>query len=462
MDNLLTVPQVAEKLNCHPQTVYKNKEIPRIVIPGVGVRFRELELQEYIEKRTIKPPPEILQLAENKLISLISPPGCGSIKAEKSGGGGMAKAKSKTRYNFGYGAIYQRKTKKGKTRWYLDYRDSNGKRIQKVAIHAITMEEAHEALKNAILQEHYRQCGTRKKEKRVTFTEFADMYIENYARANKKSWQDDLYRIEANMKPFFGGIILQEVDPLLIEKYRALRLKKGVTKSTVNREITIMKKMFNLAIDWNYVDNNPVLKIKLFSEKDTQKERILSEEEEARLLRECPENIRTLVITALDTGMRRGEIFNLKWKHIDFSEKIIRVEHTKSGRNREIPIGDRLYQLLVELLQLKGNTEYVFPNPDTGRPFKDIKKSFKFSCKRAGISDLRFHDLRHTFASRLVKAGVDLITVRDLLGHFSVRVTQRYTHSCMDQKKQAIELLSQVSSYTPKKRENLLHKCYVN
>jgi integrase len=160
--------------------------------------------------------------------------------------------------------------------------------------------------------------------------------------------------------------------------------------------------------------------------------------------------------------MRRGEIFNLKWEHIDFSEKIILVKHTKSGKTREIPISDRLYQLLIGLSRSKGNSEYVFPNPDTGRPYIDVKKSFKFSCKKAGISDLRFHDLRHTFASRLVKAGVDLITVRDLLGHFSVRVTQRYTHSCMDQKKRAIELLHRVSSETSKKREDLLHKCYVN
>ena len=77
---------------------------------------------------------------------------------------------------------------------------------------------------------------------------------------NKKSWRDDQYRIEANMKPFFGSARLKEIDPLLIEKYRAVRLKNGVTKSTVNREITIMRKMFNLAIDWNYADINPVLK----------------------------------------------------------------------------------------------------------------------------------------------------------------------------------------------------------
>ena len=235
---------------------------------------------------------------------------------------------------------------------------------------------------------------------------------------------------------------LNEITPLLIENYRAKRLETGVTKSTINRELTIMKKMFNLAIDWKLTNENPVLKVKIFSEKDTMKERILSEEEEIKLLAESPEYLRPILIVALNTGMRRGEILNLRWKQVDLNKRRIKVENTKSGKNRIIPINDYLFQELLKVMAQNGIGDYVFPNPETGRPYREVKKSFKSACKRAEIDDLRFHDLRHTFATRLIESEVDLITVRDLLGHFSVRVTQRYTHSNQKQKKKAVELLT--------------------
>jgi len=101
--------------------------------------------------------------------------------------------------------------------------------------------------------------------------------------------------------------------------------------------------------------------------------------------------------------------------------------------------------------------KHVFPNPRTGQPYTEVKKSFKAACKRAGISDLRFHDLRHTFATRLISFGVDLITVRDLLGHFSVRVTQRYTHSNQNQKEDAVQKLNQKTQKGTKNSEALSH-----
>ncbi|TFH57902.1 MAG: hypothetical protein E4G90_11260, partial [Gemmatimonadales bacterium] len=190
-----------------------------------------------------------------------------------NGGSEMAKAKSKSRFNVGFGAIYQRKRKNGSVRWYLDYWDAAGKRVQRVADHASSKEEALLELKSAVLDVHYRECGIAGALQKVTFSEFSQMYLDNYAKANKRSWKDDFYRLEANMKPFFGSHQLQDISPLMIEKYRAQRLEEGVTRSTVNRETTILKKMFNLAIDWSLAGQNPVLKVKLFSEKDTQKER---------------------------------------------------------------------------------------------------------------------------------------------------------------------------------------------
>jgi len=383
----------------------------------------------------------------------------------------MPKGKFKNRYNLGYGTIYQRKTKKGKIRWYLDYRDNDNKRIQTLAPLAVTKEEARAALREAVARAFDRKYNTKREKGNVTFQEFAELYIDNYAKVNKRSWKSDRSRIQAHMVPLFGDLPLKEITPLLIEKYRAERLKKtrktanGTThieKSTANREITIMKKMFNIAVDWGYADTNPAQKIKFFSEKDRQKERILKDQEELNLLRACPKYIRPIIEAALNTGMRRGEIFNLKWEQVNLEEMTITVQNTKSGKNRTIPINNRLHQILMEQKKLKGQASSVFPNPDTGRPFVDIKKSFKRACEDAGIKDLRFHDLRHTFASRLVKAGVDLITVRDLLGHFSVQLTQRYTHSSRDQKQQAVDILAQRTVKAHKNREDLLHNGYIN
>lgn len=140
--------------------------------------------------------------------------------------------------------------------------------------------------------------------------------------------------------------------------------------------------------------------------------------------------------------MRRGEILSLRWEHIDFKSKLIRVEKTKSKRNRFIPINTLLQGTLLQLESFKNGSPYVFPNPKTKRPFSETKTAFNAAKRRAEISNLRFHDLRHTFASRLIAAGVDIITVMNLLGHHSVSVTQRYTHSNEVQKRQAVEALS--------------------
>lgn len=159
----------------------------------------------------------------------------------------------------------------------------------------------------------------------------------------------------------------------------------------------------------------------------------------------CSDALRPILVTALNTGMRKSEILNLKWVQVDLKARRIRVEKTKSGKVRHIPIND---VLLYELRRLKGKNSYVFFNPETRKPYLDMKKGFKAACRRADIKGMRFHDLRHTFASRLVEKGVDIETVRDLLGHHSILITQRYAHSSRERKRAAVELLSKGKSVT--------------
>ncbi len=147
-------------------------------------------------------------------------------------------------------------------------------------------------------------------------------------------------------------------------------------------------------------------------------------------------------MTALNTGMRKAEILNLKWNQVDLIARRIKVEKTKSGKVRFLPVNDVLFIALSRLKIMSRKNPFVFFNPDTGKPFLDMKTGFKGACKRAGISNLRFHDLRHTFASRLVAKGVDIETLKELLGHHSITLTQRYIHSNEERKMAAVELLN--------------------
>ena len=368
----------------------------------------------------------------------------------------MAKAKSKSRYNLGFGAVYERKTESGLSRWYLDYRDREGDRVQKVVAHAQTSAEAILALREAVAKVQAQKCGVEEK-KSVRFADFIPLYLENYAKPNKKSWICDQYALDAHLIPYFEKMDLREVSSFHVEAYRARRLKQGVGKSTTNREMALLKKIFNLAIDWGYCETNPLHKIRLFSEKDNLRERVLSPEEELRLMERLPDQIRPIAETALSTGMRKNEILCLKWENVDLESRFIRVVGTKSGKNRTIPINERLLKLLLTLKK-KAKALYVFPNPKTGKPYQGIKKSFQKACREAGIENLRFHDLRHTFGTRLINGGADIVTVKTLLGHHSVVITQRYTHTNSEQTRQAVDLLAKEEGKKGEKEPVLLRE----
>jgi len=460
MEKLLTTKEVADLLQCHPQSVYRNEELSCVKIPGIGKRYKESELEKYLDQKTIKISSLLsLQIIKNKSFSLTFPPENAKIISKKSGGiSELAKAKSKTRYNFGFGAIYQRKTKKGKIRWYLDYRDRNGKRIQKVVTHAASVEDATIELKNIVLNEHYRRCGIENKRKEIGFSAFAQIYLQDYIMIARRNFQSDNYRLK-KLREFFKDVELREISPLMIEKFRKSRLNAGNTKSTCNRYMALLKRMFNLAIDEGYLENNPVKKIKFYPE-NPARERVLTVKEERRLMKASSEHLKSVLIVALNSGMRASEILSLQWNQVDFGAKKIRVEKTKSGKTRFININTPLLEELLKLRERNGQSPFVFPNSETGRPLNSVKKAFKGACRRAGIKGLRLHDLRHTFASRLIERGVDIETLRSLLGHYSILITQRYTHSDDERKQKAVELLSKKPKEKAKNGGNLLHIRY--
>ena len=196
--------------------------------------------------------------------------------------------------------------------------------------------------------------------------------------------------------------------------------------------------MFNRAIVWGKVEHSPCKAIKLFKE-NNQRLRFLEKEEIDKLLRNCSKHLRPIVAVALNTGMRKGEILGLKWYDIDIKRSVIHLLDSKNGEKREVPINDIIKKTLIAVPK-HPESQYIFCNKE-GKPYSDIKKSFFTALKKAGIINFHFHDLRHTFASHLVMSGVDLNTVRELLGHKSFEMTLRYNHLSPDHKKRAVDIL---------------------
>jgi len=289
----------------------------------------------------------------------------------------------------------------------------------------------------------------------MAFTKLVDHYI-NYTKTNNLSWKGCVSRAE-RLREYFGKKQLKDISPILIEKYRSERKKTKkmkvdneneftyITNSTINREIEILRKMFNIAIDNDWIDKNPCSSNKVHKlREDNKQERFLLPEEETRLLAHCTgefEYMRPIIICALHTGMRKGEILDLKWDCVNFKDKFITLLQTKSGKMRKIPINSVLLPELKELYKNKCSA-FVFSNPETENRYCDLKRAFPSLCKQAQIKNLRFHDLRHTSATRMVASNIDLVVVQEILGHADIKTTMRYSHPVPERKLTAVEALA--------------------
>ncbi len=233
----------------------------------------------------------------------------------------------------------------------------------------------------------------------------------------------------------------------MVEKYKLTRKEEKAEPDTINRELGCLRHMFNMAIKWKKAQVNPVRDVKFLKE-PKEKDRILTKEEEAKLLEAVrtghkAKHLEPIIITALNTGMRKGEILNLKWSNVDFKTGHILVEETKNGEIRRVPMNKKLTETLQSAKKLaKG--EYVFS--DNGEPYGDVKTGCWTALKKTKIEGFRFHDLRHTFGSRLVMAGVDIRTIQELMGHKDIKMTVRYSHPTPEHKKKAVKILDQVTS----------------
>lgn len=271
------------------------------------------------------------------------------------------------------------------------------------------------------------------------FEDFANKYLE-WAEANHRSYKTfDKPRIKC-LLTFFKGKRLHEINSWIIDKFKQTR-KQNVSPSTVNLDLAVLSSIFSRAIVWGLLKDHPMKGRKV--EKlptESQKERILTEDEEEVLLASSSGWLRDIIILALDTGMRLSELIHLKWEDVDLTRQFLTVRNTKSGRDRKIPLTLRVILTLLNRKKSPGATEHIFPHGQ-GNQLWRVRSAFVRLLKRINIKGLRFHDLRHTFATKLITQGVDLATVQKLLGHQDIRMTQRYSHPSSDDMKKAIRIL---------------------
>lgn len=271
-----------------------------------------------------------------------------------------------------------------------------------------------------------------------------------YYRANRRPRSVTRHETSWHaVQPVLGAKRLAEVSPLDLERYRRQRKQAGVSDVTINRELAFLRHLYSMAIIWGKASENPVKKVR-FAREDNGRARMLSPDEEAQLLAQCATHLKPLVVTALHTGFRASELLSLTWGDIDFRRRVItvRAAYAKNGESRSIPMNDVLTTTL-QAVKMKASTEGpVFRTPQGG-PYRNFRTAFEHAVQQAGLEDFTFHDLRHTFASRLVMAGVDLPTVKELLGHKGIAMTLRYTHLSTDHKQRAVHALEQFGEQVP-------------
>ncbi len=279
-----------------------------------------------------------------------------------------------------------------------------------------------------------------------TFSAFIrDSYLP-HIRSYKKCVTADITLLNNHLIPEFGGLRMNDISRAHIQKFQTEKVMAGYKPAYCNRFLVLLSYSFNLAIRWETtgVVKNPVKLVPLLKA-NNKIERFLTKDETSRLIFAIEQSpnpmLKYFVLFALLTGMRKREILDAKWQDVDLDRKLWLIPSSKSGYLRHVPLTDASSAVLKELKNklptlIKQNSfldnPWVIPNCRTGKPFRSIFNSWDSARRKAGLEDVRIHDLRHTYASVLVNLGVPIYDVQKLLGHKDVKTTQRYAHFSME------------------------------
>lgn len=373
-----------------------------------------------------------------------------------------------------------RVTPKGVISFGIRYTDPAGKQCRLslgMAFDKHTVSAARTAAKKKLAEIELgiesARAGAGKKHQGLTLGQFIDEHYSDWLVANTKSGKLRAAAIRSAF-PAMLDKPLTDITAMGIEKWRTTRLKAGISASTTNRNITALRGLLSRALDWEIIPKHPLASVRMMQE-PSGKARWLSDAEETRLRAALDareerdragrdnanqwrekrayellpdlragafvDHLKPAVLVSINTGLRQGELLNLTWDAVDLVNAIITIrgENAKDGEDRHIPLNG---EALTILEQWRNQTPgaLVFPGP-TGAAISEIKTAWGKLLKDAEIENFRWHDMRHHFASRLVMAGVDLNTVRELLGHADIKMTLRYAHLAPEHKAAAVQKL---------------------
>jgi len=369
----------------------------------------------------------------------------------------------------------------GKKVWYVRYL-LNGKHYsEKLGIaDALTVAQARDMANDfaaRLLRGEIPQ--SRQNDGRVTLGDFLDNIYRPWVTVHRRAGKLTYDALRANFS-FLYDTPIEELKPMTLDKWRTERVQSGWKAATANRRITALKAAISWGVKRGTIENNPITKLEPLQESDSYSSvRYLIDDERKRLfdaldaresrLRKKRENhnewlserghqamplldgefadhIKPMVLFSLNTGIRQGSLFSLLWSDIDFNSKTMTIRGivSKSGKTLRLPLNATAVHTLTTWREQLGDAQAnspVFPSPISGGILNNVKKAWQGVLKEAEIENFRWHDMRHDFASQLVMKGVDLNTVRELLGHADLKMTLRYAHLAPESKMRAVELL---------------------
>jgi integrase len=282
----------------------------------------------------------------------------------------------------------------------------------------------------------------------LTFKEMMERYMTEHSARNKaprshvrdKSLRDHLVG-------HFGEMTLAEITPSQISEYKTKRREEGASPRTLNYELALMSHTFNIAIkDWEWVRENPVKKVSR-EKVNNQIERWLTLEEQKNLLDKSSKWLQEIILFAVNTGLRQSEILDLKWPQVDLNRKTITILEQKNQGRDTLPLNEGGSKILKERSRIRQpETDHVFYNGNGKKVDGGVlRRGFNLAVKKTGLKHLRFHDLRHTFATRLIQAGVDLYTVQKLGRWKNISMVMRYAHHYPESLRSGVEVLDTIN-----------------
>jgi integrase len=364
----------------------------------------------------------------------------------------------------------------GKMVYMCEY--ARGKRIMVGKACVLTPAQARDSAKEILADvvKGIDPAAAKKTQHALTLQQFLEKEYTPWVEAHRKCGGSTVNRIKIHFLAEFGHKPLAEITAFAIEKWKTKRLQAGIKPITVNRAIAALKGVLSKTLEWGLINTHPLAKLKLEKVDDIARIRYLTKDEETSLrkaldvreekLRKAREKgntwrrerayeempdlrnqvfadyMKPMILLSLNTGLRRGELLSLTWDNINFAIAALSVAGytSKSNKTRHVPLNREALEALQAWHKQTNGAGLVFYNKD-GKQLSDVKKSWATILNLANIKGFRWHDQRHHFASRLVMAGVDLNTVRELLGHSDIKMTLRYAHLAPEHKAEAVAKL---------------------